>query len=47
VPVFISVVGGMLVFGPSGILLGPIILTETQVLLELNSQKSKMVFGGA
>lgn len=47
VPVFISVVGGMLVFGPSGILLGPIVLTVTQVLLELNSQKSKLVFGGA
>ena len=47
VPVFISVVGGMLIFGPSGLLLGPIVLTVTQVLLELNNQKSKMVFGGA
>jgi len=40
VPVFISVVGGMLLFGPSGILLGPIVLTITQVLLELNHQKT-------
>lgn len=30
---FMSVVGGILVFGPSGLLLGPIILTITQVLL--------------
>jgi len=32
--VFISVVGGMIVYGPSGVLLGPIVLTVTQVLLE-------------
>ncbi|MCU0713980.1 MAG: AI-2E family transporter [Pirellula sp.] len=35
--VFISVVGGMLFFGPSGVLIGPIVLTVTQVLLELNT----------
>ena len=40
--VFISVVGGMLFFGPSGVLLGPIALTVTQTLLELNREKSKM-----
>ncbi len=33
--VFISVVGGVLLFGPSGALLGPMVLTITQVLLEL------------
>jgi predicted PurR-regulated permease PerM len=38
--VFISVVGGMLLFGPSGILLGPIVLMITQVLLELHHEKS-------
>jgi len=46
VAVFISVVGGMLLFGPSGILLGPIVLTVTQVLLELNHGKSKVVLDG-
>lgn len=38
--VFMSVVGGMLVFGPSGILVGPIVLTVTQVLLEVNNANS-------
>ncbi len=38
--VFISVVGGMLLFGPSGVLLGPIVLTVTQVLLALNHDRS-------
>lgn len=38
--VFISVVGGMLLFGASGILLGPIVLTTTQFLLELYNRKS-------
>jgi len=46
VAVFISVVGGMLLFGPSGILLGPIVLTVTQVLLELSRGKSKVVLDG-
>ncbi len=40
--VFISVVGGILLFGPSGVLLGPITLTVTQVLLELNSETAKV-----
>lgn len=31
---FISVVGGLIVFGPSGIILGPVTLTFTLVLLE-------------
>ncbi len=39
--VFMSVVGGILLFGPSGVLLGPIVLTVTQVLLEVNNAKSK------
>ncbi|XZE18866.1 AI-2E family transporter [Pirellulaceae bacterium SH449] len=43
--VFISVVGGMLLFGPSGVLLGPIILTVTQVLLEISMPDPKLVHG--
>ena len=45
--VFMSVVGGMLLFGPSGILLGPIVLTITQVLLELRHDKSMSLFAEA
>jgi predicted PurR-regulated permease PerM len=40
VPVFISVVGGLIVFGPSGLILGPIILTITIVLLEIWTERS-------
>lgn len=32
--VFMSVVGGIMLFGPAGLILGPIILTVTFVLLE-------------
>jgi predicted PurR-regulated permease PerM len=32
---FISLVGGLLVFGAAGIVLGPVILTMTIVLLEV------------
>jgi predicted PurR-regulated permease PerM len=32
---FISVVGGIAVFGPSGLILGPVALTVTMVLLEI------------
>ncbi|MDP1831765.1 MAG: AI-2E family transporter [Geothrix sp.] len=31
---FLSVIGGLMVFGPSGLILGPIVLTITTVLLE-------------
>jgi len=44
--IFVSVVGGIVVFGPSGILLGPMVFTITQVLLELNNPKSNMVLDG-
>lgn len=33
--VFISVVGGLIVFGASGLILGPVVLTVTTVLLEI------------
>lgn len=39
VPVFISVVGGLIVFGPSGLILGPIVLTITIVMLEIWNQR--------
>lgn len=32
---FISVVGGVLLFGPAGLILGPVVLTITTVLLEI------------
>ncbi len=35
VPAFMSVIGGLVVFGASGLILGPVILTITIVLLEL------------
>jgi predicted PurR-regulated permease PerM len=31
---FLSVVGGLMVFGTSGLILGPVVLTATTVLLE-------------
>ncbi|MEO8001252.1 MAG: AI-2E family transporter [Arenimonas sp.] len=40
VPVFISVVGGLVVFGPSGLILGPMVLTITMVLLEIWTERS-------
>ncbi len=32
---FISVVGGLMVFGPSGLVVGPVVLTITSLLLEI------------
>jgi predicted PurR-regulated permease PerM len=32
---FISLVGGLIVFGPAGLILGPVVLTITMVLLEI------------
>jgi predicted PurR-regulated permease PerM len=31
---FVSVVGGLLLFGPAGLILGPVALTATSVLLD-------------
>jgi predicted PurR-regulated permease PerM len=36
----VSVVGGLILFGPSGIILGPVILTSTMVLLEIWRSRS-------
>jgi predicted PurR-regulated permease PerM len=38
--VFISVVGGLILFGPSGIILGPVALTVTTTLLEIWRNRS-------
>ena len=38
---FISIVGGLIVFGPSGLILGPVIFTVTKVLLEIWSSQNK------
>ena len=35
VPTFISILGGLVLFGASGLLLGPLILTLTTFFLEL------------
>lgn len=35
IPAFISVVGGLILFGPSGLILGPVALTITIMLLEI------------
>jgi predicted PurR-regulated permease PerM len=39
VPSFIAVVGGLLVFGTSGIILGPIIVAGVQTLLDIWRQR--------
>ena len=38
---FLSVVGGLILFGPAGLILGPVTLTVTTVLLEIWSSRSK------
>jgi predicted PurR-regulated permease PerM len=35
IPAFMAIVGGLIVFGPSGLILGPVTLTVTEVLLEI------------
>lgn len=37
---FVSLVGGLIVFGPSGLILGPIIFTVTRILLEIWSRQN-------
>ena len=37
---FISIVGGLIVFGPSGLILGPVIFTVTRLLLEIWSSRN-------
>jgi predicted PurR-regulated permease PerM len=38
---FISLVGGLIVFGPSGLILGPVIFTITRLLMEIWSSQNK------
>ncbi len=38
---FISLVGGLIVFGPSGLILGPVVFTVTKLLLEIWSSQNK------
>ena len=40
---FVSIVGGLLVLGPSGLILGPVIFTVTRVLLEIWSRRNAVV----
>ena len=40
---FISIVGGLIVFGPSGLILGPVIFTVTRLLLEIWSSRNAAV----
>ncbi len=37
---FISIVGGLIVFGPSGLILGPVVFTVTRLLLEIWSRQN-------
>jgi predicted PurR-regulated permease PerM len=37
---FVSIVGGLIVLGPSGLILGPVIFTVTRVLLEIWSRRN-------
>lgn len=37
---FISIVGGLIVFGPSGLILGPVVFTVTRLLLEIWSRRN-------
>ena len=37
---FVSIVGGLIVIGPSGLILGPVIFTITRVLLEIWSRRN-------
>ena len=39
VPAFLSMVGGLMLFGPAGIILGPVGLVVTMVLLEILRQR--------
>lgn len=38
---FVSIVGGLIVFGPSGLILGPVVFTVTRILLEIWSNQNK------
>lgn len=38
---FVSIVGGLVVFGPSGLILGPVMFTVTRILLEIWSTQNK------
>jgi len=38
--VFLSVVGGILVFGAAGLILGPVALTITTELLEISTRRA-------
>jgi predicted PurR-regulated permease PerM len=38
---FVSIVGGLIVFGASGLILGPVIFTITRILLEIWSSQNK------
>lgn len=37
---FISIVGGLIVLGPSGLIAGPVIFTITRLLLEVWSKRN-------
>jgi predicted PurR-regulated permease PerM len=37
---FVSIVGGLIVLGPSGLILGPVLFTVTRVLLEVWSRRN-------
>ncbi|MCX7041251.1 MAG: AI-2E family transporter, partial [Gammaproteobacteria bacterium] len=40
---FVSIVGGLIVFGPSGLILGPVVFTVTRLLLQIWSRPPEEV----
>ena len=42
---FISIIGGLLVFGPSGLILGPVVFTVTRLLLEIWNSRNAAANG--
>ena len=38
---FVSIVGGLIVLGPSGLILGPVTFTVTRVLLEIWGRRNE------
>lgn len=47
VPAFVSVVGGLIVFGTSGVILGPLAVTITLTLLEIWRARAAMAVAGS
>ena len=47
VPVLVSIIGGLIVFGASGIVLGPLLLAVTDALVKIWRRRLSIQEGGA